>query len=61
MKENYAFSNGSACNASLHKPSYVLMAMGLSDDLVSESVRLSWSGQTKVDFSELVKYIRSMN
>lgn len=61
MKENYAFSNGSACNASLHKPSYVLMAMRLSDDLVSESVRLSWSGQTKVDFSELVKYIRSMN
>lgn len=60
MKENYAFSNGSACNASLHKPSYVLMAMGLNDDLVSESVRLSWSGQTKVDFAELVRYIRSM-
>ena len=28
MKENYAFSNGSACNSGSHAPSYVLSAMG---------------------------------
>lgn len=60
MKENYAFSNGSACNSGSHSPSYVLTSMGLDEVRVSEAVRISWNYNTKVDFSELVDYIKSM-
>lgn len=60
MKENYAFSNGSACNSGSHKPSYVLEAMGLPKDRINEAVRMSWGAATTVDFSALVAFIRSM-
>lgn len=60
LKEDYAFSNGSACNSGSHAPSYVLSAMGLSEQEISESVRISWSSSTKVDFSALTKYIKSI-
>ena len=39
VKEDYAFSNGSACNSGSHAPSYVLAAMGLDEERVR--VRLS--------------------
>ena len=60
MKEDYAFSNGSACNSGSHSPSYVLTSMGLDELRVSEAVRISWNSDTKVDFAELVNYIKSM-
>ena len=60
LKNDYAFSNGSACNSGSHTPSYVLAAMGLSDQRISEAVRISWSSNTKVDFSALAEYIRSI-
>lgn len=60
MKNEYAFSNGSACNSGSHSPSYVLTAMGISEKQISESVRISWSGNTCVDFTELVNYIKSI-
>lgn len=60
LKNDYAFSNGSACNSGSHSPSYVLAAMGLSDRRISEAVRISWSSHTKVDFSALAKYVRSI-
>ena len=60
LKENYAFSNGSACNSGSHKPSYVLEAMGLPEDTINEAVRMSWGATTTVDFSPLVAFIRSM-
>lgn len=60
MKENYAFSNGSACNSGSHSPSYVLTSMGLDEVRVSEAVRISWNYNTKVDFFELVDYVKSM-
>lgn len=60
VKEDYAFSNGSACNSGNHAPSYVLTAMGLDEARINEAVRISWSHDTKVDFSALVNYIRSM-
>ena len=44
LRDEYAFSNGSACNASSHQLSYVLDAMGLSGKRKSEAIRLSWSG-----------------
>lgn len=60
IKEDYAFSNGSACNSGNHAPSYVLTAMGLDEARVNEAIRISWSHNTKVDFSSLVNYIKSM-
>ena len=60
MKEDYAFSNGSACNSGNHAPSYVLTAMGLDEARVSEAIRISWSHDTKVNFSALVNYVKSM-
>jgi hypothetical protein len=60
VKEDYAFSNGSACNSGSHAPSYVLTAMGLDDIRVSEAIRISWSHDTTVDFSALVEYVKSI-
>lgn len=60
MKESYAFSNGSACNSGNHSPSYVLTSMGIDELRVSEAIRISWNSNTKVDFTELVNYVKSM-
>lgn len=60
MKSDYAFSNGSACNSGSHEPSYVLTAMGLPEDRISEAIRMSWNSETVVDFSFLVNFIHSM-
>lgn len=35
-------SNGSACNSSSYKPSYVLSAMGLSSERIENAIRISW-------------------
>lgn len=61
VKEDYAFSNGSACNSGSHAPSYVLTAMGLDENRVSEAVRISWNYDTEVDFTALVNYVKSMS
>ena len=43
---NYCgISNGSACTSKDYAPSYVLKAMGLSDDHIRESLRISWGNQ----------------
>ena len=60
LKEQYAFSNGSACNSGSHAPSYVLTAMGLPPDRVHEAIRISWGHNTAVDFTALATYVRSM-
>ena len=59
-KDDYAFSNGSACNSNSHTPSYVLTAMGLSEQRISEALRISWGPETTVNFGRLVQYIKSM-
>lgn len=59
-KEDYAFSNGSACNSGSHAPSYVLKAMGLDESRISEAVRISWNYNTEADFSSLVNYIKTI-
>ena len=60
VKEDYAFSNGSACNSGSHAPSYVLSSMGIDEARVNEAVRISWNHETKVDFYALVNYIKSI-
>lgn len=60
IKDDYAFSNGSACNSGSHAPSYVLTAMGLDEVRISEAIRISWNHNTEVDFTALINYIRSM-
>lgn len=60
LKDEYAFSNGSACNSSSHTLSYVLTAMGLDEKRVSEAIRISWDANVEIDFSSLCKYIESV-
>lgn len=60
VKEDYAFSNGSACNSGSHAPSYVLSAMGLSEERINEAIRISWAGNMSVSFDVLVQYIYSI-
>lgn len=61
VKDHYAFSNGSACNSGSHAPSYVLTAMGLSENRTSEAIRLSWNERTNPDISVLTDYVRSIS
>lgn len=60
LKDFYAISNGSACTSGSFSPSYVLSAMGLDEDRIASALRLSWDGKTKVDFSDLISYIRTI-
>jgi cysteine desulfurase len=60
LGDDYSFSNGSACNSSSHALSYVLDAMGLSEKRKSEAIRLSWSGDSKIDFTSFVNIINSI-
>lgn len=60
LKDDYAFSNGSACNSGSHAPSYVLKAMGLDEKRVSEAIRISWNYDSVADFSILRKYVESV-
>lgn len=56
-----AISNGSACTSSTYEPSHVLTAMGLSQDEIAATVRLSWSHlSTDVDWCEMVRRIADL-
>ena len=46
-KDLVAISNGSACTSSHYAPSHVLTAMGLDDEVVQGTVRISWSHMTE--------------
>lgn len=60
LKDDYAFSNGSACNSGSHAPSYVLTSMGLTQNRIDEAIRISWNHETKVDFKALAEYVKSI-
>ena len=60
LGDDYAFSNGSACNSSSHSLSYVLEAMGLDEIRKSEAIRLSWNGIDNVDFTPFLNTVRTI-
>jgi cysteine desulfurase len=61
LRDFMSISNGAACSTASHSRSHVLTAMGLSDDRISSSVRLSWGpGVGSVPFDRLVESIRSL-
>ena len=45
-------SNGSACTSHDYSPSYVLKAMGLDEERLSEAIRISWGPKTVVEEME---------
>ena len=58
LKDLVAISNGSACTSQSYEPSHVLVSMGLSDERVKSSLRISWCHMTEdVDWEELVARI----
>ena len=54
IKQVAAVSSGSACNSHHAAPSHVLSALGLSENLVSNTVRLSFGRYTTQDHIEIL-------
>lgn len=48
-KVYFGVSNGSACNSSSYKPSYVLTAMGIPEEQIESSIRISWGADITMD------------
>lgn len=48
-KQFCGISNGSACNSNAYKLSYVLEAMGLSEDIIKSTIRVSWGRFSDVE------------
>lgn len=59
LKNEYAFSNGSACTSGSYTTSHVLKAMGLSEEVINSALRISW-GNTEVSFTRFVEYLKSV-
>lgn len=53
-----AISNGSACNAKSYDYSYVLRAMGLSEERMRSALRISW-GKDLLDLSEFEQMVQA--
>lgn len=48
-KQFCSVSNGSACTSQSYSPSYVLSAMGIPEDQIESSVRISWGHGVNTD------------
>ncbi|MBP2656988.1 MAG: cysteine desulfurase DndA [Firmicutes bacterium] len=64
-KQYCGISNGSACTSQIYSPSYVLAAMGLSQNQIESSIRVSWGGETdleelKVEFKKFLDVAKAM-
>jgi len=61
LKGTVAVSNGSACTSTSYAPSHVLTAMGLPENEVTGTIRLSWSHDTTdVPWEQIVAAISDL-
>jgi cysteine desulfurase len=61
LKGIAAVSNGSACTSNSYTPSHVLSAMGLSQERIASSIRVSWSHQTiTIPSDEICRTIKKL-
>lgn len=60
--KNIFVSGGSACNASSGEPSYVLRAMGMSDDEIARTIRISYNKITTEEINVFIEeLLRAIN
>ena len=64
-KEFCSISNGAACNSKSYNTSYVLLAMGIPEDQIESSVRISWGYDTEIvefekSFKNLMESVRRL-
>jgi cysteine desulfurase len=61
LRDVVAVSNGAACTSSKYEPSHVLAAMGLTPEVVAESVRLSWGpGVDRIPAGAIAEAVRAL-
>ena len=61
LKDSVAISNGSACTSQNYTASHVLIAMGLSEELVKGALRFSWCHLTPaVDWDAVVTAVKTV-
>lgn len=57
-RNEISISNGSACTSSAYKPSHVLLAMGIDEQTIESSVRISWGASgSAVPADILTKFV----
>jgi cysteine desulfurase len=61
LQDDIAVSNGSACSSDNYKPSHVLQAMGLENNVIKSTLRISWCHLTAhVDWKTIAGKIAAL-